>query len=72
MCRMLEVTVSGFHTWRRRPPSARSVQDTVLTSQIRVVFQEHHGRYGAPRIQATLRRAGTVCSEKRVSRLMCA
>ncbi|MFB9995506.1 IS3 family transposase, partial [Deinococcus oregonensis] len=70
MCRVLNVTASGFHTWRRRPPSARSVQDAVLTLQISEVYQEHHGRYGAPRIHATLQRAGTVCSEKRVSRLM--
>ncbi len=70
MCRVLEVTVSGFHTWRRRPPSARSVLDAVLTSQISEIYQQHHGRYGAPRIHATLQRGGTVCSEKRVSRLM--
>ena len=70
MCRVLEVTASGFYTWRRRPPSARSVQDAALTLQISSIIQEHHGRYGAPRIRATLQRAGIVCSEKRVSRLM--
>ena len=70
MCRVLDVTVSGFHTWRRRPPSLRSVQDAALSSRIQAVYQEHHGRYGAPRIHATLQREGTACSEKRVSRLM--
>lgn len=70
MCRVLEVTVSGFHTWRRRPPSLRHVQDALLTTRIKEIYREHHGRYGAPRIHATLQREGKLCSEKRVSRLM--
>ena len=60
MCRVLEVTESGFYTWQRRPPSLRSIQDAVLTTRIKEVYQEHHGRYGAPRIHATLQREGTL------------
>ena len=70
MCRVLEVTASGFHTWRRRPPSPRHVQTLLLTTRIQEIYHAHHGRYGAPRIHATLQREAKLCSEKRVSRLM--
>lgn len=50
----------------------RSVQDEEIAICIQKIYQEHKGRYGVPRIQATLQREGTRCSAKRVSRLMVA
>lgn len=72
MCRVLEVTASGFQSWRRRPPSIRSVRDEEITICIQKIFREHKGRYGVPRVHATLQREGIRCSAKRVSRLMAA
>jgi putative transposase len=40
MCRVLEVSRSGFHAWQSRPPSARTVADAALTERI----QEIHAR----------------------------
>jgi putative transposase len=70
MCRVLEVKESGFYTWRRRQPSMRSRQDIQLTECIQKIYSEHYGRYGAPRIHATLHREGIACSKKRIARLM--
>ncbi len=72
MCRVLEVTESGFWSWRKRPPSLRTVQDEQLTQNIQRIYQEHNGRYGVPRVHATLQQDGVRCSAKRVSRLMSA
>jgi putative transposase len=53
-----------------RHPSARQVADVALTEQIRQAHQVSNGRYGAPRIHATLRCAGHHHGRKRVARLM--
>jgi hypothetical protein len=34
MCRMLGVSRSGFHAWRRRPPSQRQLSDVWLSGEI--------------------------------------
>ena len=70
LCRVLEVTESGFHTWRRRQPSQRSQQDIQLLGRIQTIYAEHDGRYGAPRIHVTLKRERITCSKKRVAHLM--
>jgi putative transposase len=73
-CRVLGVSASGYHAWcqRRREDrgSQRAQDNRRLLVQIRAVFEQHHRRYGSPRIHAELRAAGVKCSRKRVARLM--
>jgi transposase InsO family protein len=69
-CRVLGVSRSGYYQWLHAEPSARSIDDTVLAAEIKEVFQEHQGRYGAPRIRRALRRRGVRSSKKRVARVM--
>ncbi len=70
MCRVLEVSPSGYWAWSRRPPSARARSDERLTATIRTIHQDSRGTYGMPRVHAELRDTGTGCSRKRVARLM--
>ncbi|WP_188959680.1 IS3 family transposase, partial [Modestobacter marinus] len=70
LCRLLKVSRSGFYAWLRRPPSARTVADEVLTTQIRTAFDDNRRVYGAPRIHAELAEAGVQVGRKRVARLM--
>lgn len=70
MCRVLEVSVSGYHSWRRRPISRHQQQDALLQQRIHEVHRRSKGRYGAPRIHAALRAEGVQVSQKRVARLM--
>jgi putative transposase len=73
MCRVLAVTPSGFHAWRGRPPSARSLADATLTATIAAIHAESRGTYGSPRVHAELRLGhGRSCGRKRVERLMAA
>lgn len=50
--------------------SQRELRDAELTQSIRRIYDEHRGRYGAPRIFAALKKQGTSVSRKRVARLM--
>ena len=71
MCRLFEVSKSGYYAWRNRPPSARSVADAELLVRIKTIHEESRGNYGVPRIHAELRLKHHIyCSNKRVARLM--
>ena len=70
MCRVLNVSSSGYYSWRVRPLSYHEQQDQQLGEEIRQIFQESQGRYGSPRIHQELQAQGIRCSEKRVARLM--
>ena len=70
LCRVIEVSRSGFYAWLGRGPSARATQDAQLTGRIREIHQQSRRTYGVPRIHATLAAAGTRVGRKRVVRLM--
>jgi putative transposase len=70
MCRVLDVSRSGFHAWQRRAPSDRALADAWLVERIAGVHRESRGTYGARRIHAALRRQGIRVGRKRVERLM--
>ena len=70
MCRVLEVSPSGFYAWRARPESARAAGNRQLLVDLRRLQSQHQGRYGSPRMHAALRAQGRGCSRGRVERLM--
>jgi len=70
MCRVLDVSTSGFYAWRGRTASARAKEDERLRVHIRVAFRRSRETYGAPRILKDLRDDGFKVSKKRVARLM--
>ena len=70
MCRVLEVSTSGYYAWLRRQPSNRDQDDAMLTEEIRAIHTWSRGTYGAPRIHAELQEEGLLVACKRVARLM--
>jgi len=70
MCRVLDVSTSGFYAWRDRAPSQRTIDDTVFTEHIRSIHAESDATYGMPRVRAELLDQGLGVSRKRVARLM--
>jgi putative transposase len=70
MCRVLEVSVSGYYAWCKRPPSQHRREDAQLAEQVKTVFQANRRVYGSPRIHAELQAQGITCARKRVARLM--
>jgi transposase InsO family protein len=70
MCRVLDVSASGYYAWRNRPEGARARANRTLLADVRRLHAEHHGRYGSPRMHAALRAEGRAASRGRVARLM--
>jgi putative transposase len=70
MCRVLQVSRSGYYKWRSQKPSVRRSTDAVLMRVIRDVHYESRGRYGSPRVHRELHARGIACGRGRVARLM--
>ena len=72
-CRVLRVSVSGYHQHvRRRKQIAqrRHLSDEALLVHIRAVFAAHRGAYGWPRVWRQLLSQGIHVGKSRVQRLM--
>jgi len=70
MCRVLEVSRSGYYASLHRPPSWHALIDELLMARIRVAHEESGATYGTPRIHRELHAEGLPVSPKRVARLM--
>lgn len=69
MCRVLQVSRSGFYAWRGREPSARTQANQHLTERIRGLHQQTREAYGARKMWQLLNREGVPCGRHRVARL---
>ena len=70
MCRVLEVSTSGYYAWRERPESKRSRGDRILKVHIRSLFFTCYESYGPTRMADELAKRGVHCGRKRIARLM--
>ena len=70
MCRVLEVSLSGYYGFKNRRPSAGANRREALLKEIRVIHKESRGTYGAPRVHRELLARGYQVSEPTVSRIM--
>lgn len=71
MCRLLNVSKSGFYAWEARPLCARARQDITLTATIHAIHRRSREAYGSPTIHAELADDhGIHIGRKRVARLM--
>jgi transposase InsO family protein len=70
MCRVFDVSRSGFYDWLSRPESARKQADRQLTEDIKQVFEDSRQTYGTRRIQDDLDQQGQRVSRARIGRLM--
>jgi transposase InsO family protein len=66
----LEVSTSGYYAWKGKSTSQQGIENDKLLIEIRRLFLEHRQNYGSPRIYDALRKAGIICSENRIARLM--
>lgn len=70
MCRVLQLTRSSYHYWRRHQSSSYRQRNGGLVQEIRRVHQASRRTYGSPRITRKLHASGFVCTTKRVAKLM--
>ena len=70
-CRVLRVSVSGFHQHRarrRRIAERRHLTDAALLAHISAVYAEHRGAYGWPRVWRGLGARGIRVGKQRGQR----
>lgn len=70
LCRVLDVSRSGFYAWAGRGPSKRAKADAVLAVEIAASHRQSRCTYGSPRVHRDLRTRGWRLGEKRVARVM--
>ena len=70
MCRLLDVSTSGYYAWRNRPLSEREMANQKLVLKIKSIHNQSQQNYGAPRIYRALRQQGLKCGQNRIARLM--
>ena len=70
MAKALNVSRSGYYTWRKREPSRRERENWKLLEAITAAYADNKGRCGSPRITKDLKAMNVSCSENRVARLM--
>jgi putative transposase len=70
MCRLLEISTSGYYAWAKRTLSRRAILDQALMGRIREFHHRSRGTYGSPRVHADLADEGWLVGRKRVARLM--
>jgi transposase InsO family protein len=69
MCFVLDVSVSGYYGWKKRPVSYRKVQEERLLKEIRQAHLDAKERYGTIKIWKALRSKGVQCGKHRVARI---
>jgi transposase InsO family protein len=70
MCKVLQVSKSGYYKWLVQVPSKRTLFNQQLVVKIRQVHQQSRQRYGSPRIAKELQMQGIKASERLVAKLM--
>ena len=70
MCRVLDVSRSGYYSWVRHNRGIRQRANERLLVNIREAYARGRGTYGSPRVTAELRANGIPCGRNRVARLM--
>lgn len=70
MCRVLQVSRSGYYDWRDRPPRARQQANERLLAAIRREHAASRDTYGSPRLHAVLQQHGITAGRNRIAHLM--
>ena len=76
LCRVMKVSTSGYHDFKKRKPSKRALERETLLASIQKYFERSDSTYGSLRIWRDvltckdLRNAGITSGRNRVARLM--
>lgn len=70
LCKVCQVSKSGFYGWKNRRESARAKSGRILSVKISELFKLSRSTYGAIRIKKELDKQAISCSKNRVARLM--
>ena len=70
MLRILGVSRSGYHSFKKSLPSDRIKRKEAIKAKIRQIYDDSYQNYGAPKITQILQRNGETIAEKTVGNYM--
>lgn len=70
MCKVLEVSHSGYYDWLSRPESPREIREQKILQDIVKIHKGSRDTYGSPRIHPVIQGLGHTCSVNTVARIM--
>jgi len=70
MCKVLQVSKSGYYKWTKKIPSKRSLINASLVKEIYRIYNSSRCRYGSPRVTKELNVIGLKASKPLVAKLM--
>ena len=70
ICTVLQVAPSTYYAAKKRGPSARSIRDAELITQLRDLWEENYCVYGVRKLWKAARRAGIDIGRDQTARLM--
>ena len=69
LCRVLQVSASGYYAWCIRPPSMRNQRNEQLVTEIKLIHKAAKNRYGSAKTWEALKLQGIVCGKHTVAKL---
>lgn len=70
MCKVLEVSPSGYFKWRNHEPSQQELRRDRIKDRIVFHYHDSDKRYGSPKITRLLQKEGYTINERTVSKYM--
>ncbi|EIY5796038.1 IS3 family transposase, partial [Enterococcus faecium] len=70
MCKVLKVSRSSYYKYLNKKPSKRELENEIICNKIIDIHKASKNRYGAPKINESLKAEGINISLKRTQRLM--
>jgi putative transposase len=70
MCRILEVSRSGYYEWLGRPPCTQTDADQQVRDKVQRYFAQGRGTYGTRRLKHLLAQEGLQVSRRRIGRML--
>lgn len=70
MCKVLEVSPSGYFKWRNHETSQQELRRNNIKDRIIFHYHDSEKRYGSPKITKQLQKEGTTINERTVSKYM--
>ena len=70
LCKVMQVSRSGYYNWRNRRQSARDVERARLIPMVKEIHKASRGTYGSRRMAKKLESTGTYCGKHKAGTLM--
>ncbi|QXM06462.1 IS3 family transposase [Crassaminicella indica] len=70
MCKVLKVYRSSYYKYLKKKSSNRELENKKIEKEILNIYKESRNRYGAPKINESLKTIGITISLKRTQLLM--